>query len=326
MDALYFLTPTESSIELFIQDWEKKPIYAQAHLFFTQHVSDALFEKINNSKAKKYIRTFREIYLDFLVFEPRVFLQCFPLTLHDLYASKNQLADLINELARSISSLCISCKIYPNIRYNVNRLPQDQIVSTLAVAVHNEFKHFYDLAKPENFSPGTLLLLDRSFDTLTPFLHEFHYQAIINDLFQLENGKKYLHKSTDGSEKTVFLDEEDTIYQSLKHLHLAECSQKLVADFNAFEEENKEQIGTDISKMQSAVANMQEYHFRKEKFGIHLSLATESNKLFTSAKIGHLATLEQDMATGFTADGDILSGAFNDVFALISDPTIEYDF
>ena len=128
---------------------------------------------------------------------------------------------------------------------------------------------------------------------------------------------------SDGTEKVVFLDEEDLVFQTVKHLHLADCNQKLIADFNAFEEANKEPIGTDIHKMQVAVANMQDYQLKKEKLGIHLSIATECNNKFSSEKINALAMLEQDMATGFDAEGDVVNNLFNEVFALVSDPTIK---
>lgn len=44
-----------------------------------------------------------------------------------------------------------------------------------------------DQARPR----GTLLITDRSMDMLSPFIHEFTYQAMANDLLPIENGTKY---------------------------------------------------------------------------------------------------------------------------------------
>lgn len=42
---------------------------------------------------------------------------------------------------------------------------------------------------------GTLLITDRSMDTMAPFIHEFTYQAMANDLLNIEDGKKYRYVS-----------------------------------------------------------------------------------------------------------------------------------
>lgn len=40
---------------------------------------------------------------------------------------------------------------------------------------------------------ATLLITDRSMDTVAPFLHEFTYQAMANDLLPIQDGVKYLY-------------------------------------------------------------------------------------------------------------------------------------
>lgn len=40
---------------------------------------------------------------------------------------------------------------------------------------------------------GTLILTDRSMDTVAPFLHEMTYQAMSNDLLDIRNGGKYTY-------------------------------------------------------------------------------------------------------------------------------------
>ena len=102
------------------------------------------------------------------------------------------------------------------------------------------------------------------------------------------------------------------------------CYRSAVADFNKFESESKQAFGADISKMQEAVANMNENLNKKEKFGIHLGMATECNKLFTADKIDICALMEQDMATGYDAEGDEMKPAaiFNELVALLTDPLI----
>jgi syntaxin-binding protein 1 len=92
------------------------------------------------------------------------------------------------------------------------------------------------------------LIVDRSIDPAAPLLHEFTYQAMINDLLPVENaenhtGIKYSYEfhQADGSmgSKDVILDEEDNVYKSIRHMHIAECSDRLIEKFNEFLIENK---------------------------------------------------------------------------------------
>lgn len=46
--------------------------------------------------------------------------------------------------------------------------------------------------KPETPRPrGILFITDRSMDLYAPFLHEFTYQAMVNDLLDIEDGETY---------------------------------------------------------------------------------------------------------------------------------------
>lgn len=38
---------------------------------------------------------------------------------------------------------------------------------------------------------ATLLITDRSMDTIAPFVHEFTYQAMVNDVLPIEDGTRY---------------------------------------------------------------------------------------------------------------------------------------
>jgi len=41
----------------------------------------------------------------------------------------------------------------------------------------------------EGYVPATVIILDRSVDAVAPLLHEFTYQAMTNDLLDLEGAK-----------------------------------------------------------------------------------------------------------------------------------------
>lgn len=88
MEALYFVAPTSKNIDRIIKDWEDpdSPPYAHAHIFVTSRLEDRLLEKLAHSNAYKKIKTLREVNIDFLVAERRVFNFNMPDAFNDLYS------------------------------------------------------------------------------------------------------------------------------------------------------------------------------------------------------------------------------------------------
>lgn len=79
-------------------------------------------------------------------------------------------------------------------------------------------------------------------DTVAPFLHEFTYQAMANDLLPIREGTKYTYKfqTSIGAEedKTATLSDADNVWVELRHMHMREAIDKLMADFNKFLQDN----------------------------------------------------------------------------------------
>jgi len=81
-------------------------------------------------------------------------------------------------------------------------------------------------------------------DTFAPFLHEFTYQAMANDLLDVEDDKSYRYRfaSTHApggyEERTATLSDSDTLWTQVRHMHMKDAIDKLMSDFNKFLEEN----------------------------------------------------------------------------------------
>ncbi|MHB1955908.1 MAG: hypothetical protein ACYCOU_19430 [Sulfobacillus sp.] len=95
----------------------------------------------------------------------------------------------------------------------------------------------------------TLLIVDRTIDVVAPVLHEFTYQgqfstrndvkhqlicaaAMIYDLCEIENDCTYRYRYNNAGkeiEKEVLLDEYDFLWPKLRHMHIADCINKVCA-------------------------------------------------------------------------------------------------
>ncbi|KNZ74611.1 Protein transport protein sec1, partial [Termitomyces sp. J132] len=157
---------------------------------------------------------------------------------------------------------------------------------------------------------ATLIITDRTMDMVAPFLHEFTYQAMVNDLLPIEDGSKYTYKfqSSVGAyeDKTATLSDSDTVWTEIRHMHMREAIDKLMGDFNKFLQENavfKGEGAASLNDMKEMLASLPQYQEQREKFSLHLNMAQECMAIFERNKLPLVANVEQCCATGVTAEG-----------------------
>jgi len=186
--------------------------YLCAHLFFTRSVSAkrmAWLSKDSGMDMRK-VKSFVELGADFLAFESRVFLLDRPHTIPRLYPlppddedqaavegpSNSELLPLVAQLL-SVCSTVLAPGERPYVRYisaHVSGQSRSALSQRFAELVDRELTKAAKAtaaASPSSPPPSaprntTLLVVDRSLDPLTPLMHEFTYQAMLNDLLKVQ--------------------------------------------------------------------------------------------------------------------------------------------
>ncbi|KAJ3510062.1 hypothetical protein NLJ89_g4885 [Agrocybe chaxingu] len=205
----------------------------------------------------------------------------------------------------------------------------DFLAKVLAFMVQNNLEDHKklnpDFGKPDASRPrATLIVTDRSMDMIAPLLHEFTYQAMANDLLPIENGTKYSYKfqSSLGAyeDKVATLSDLDSVWTAVRHLHMRETIDKLMADFNKFLEENavfKGEGAANLNDMKEMLANLPQFQEQREKFSLHLSMAQDCMAMFEKEKLSDLASVEQCCATGLNAEGKSPKGLVEEMVPLL---------
>ncbi|KAI0364350.1 Sec1-like protein [Pilatotrama ljubarskyi] len=192
----------------------------------------------------------------------------------------------------------------------------DYVAKVLAFMVQQNLDE-YKKANPDFPKPsdpprprGTLIITDRSMDTMAPLLHEFTYQAMANDLLPIEDGTTYRYKFQTAvgayEDKVATLSDADNVWTELRHMHMREAIDKLMADFNQFMQDNagfKGEGAANLNDMKDMLANLPQYQEQREKFSLHLNMAQECMAIFERDKLPAVANVEQNCATGVTAEG-----------------------
>ncbi|KAI0738596.1 Sec1-like protein [Daedaleopsis nitida] len=193
----------------------------------------------------------------------------------------------------------------------------DYVAKVLAFMVQQNLDDYKkansDFPKPSDppRPRGTLIITDRSMDTVAPLLHEFTYQAMANDLLPIEDGTSYRYKfqtQVGYEDKVATLVDTDSVWTELRHMHMREAIDKLMADFNQFLQDNagfKGEGAANLNDMKDMLANLPQYQEQRDKFSLHLNMAQECMSIFERDKLPAVATVEQNCATGVTADGKV---------------------
>uniref|UniRef100_A0AAY4CG08 Syntaxin binding protein 3 n=1 Tax=Denticeps clupeoides TaxID=299321 RepID=A0AAY4CG08_9TELE len=303
MKAIYFMTPTAKCVDAFIADFKNKPKYKAAYVYFTDYCPDSLFSKMKTSSCSKYIRVCKEINISFLPQEAQVFTFDNPGAFRSVYSpdSKDRIKTL-ESLADQIVTLCATLDEFPGVRYKKDSPVQH--AKDLAELVDQKLAKYYemdDTTKKKEKTPAQLLILDRAFDPMSPILHELTYQAMAYDLLPIKNDT-YRYKAKDGSAKEALLNDSDELWVRLRHMHIAEVTEKmpkLVKEISASKKEpdSKVTIGTLAQIMKKMPS------FRKQVAQVlHVSLAEDCMTRYQK-NVDRLCRVEQDLAVGSDVEG-----------------------
>lgn len=118
----------------------------------------------------------------------------------------------------------------------------------LAETVQNEldiYARSHPSWPPQSNRPkAVLFIVDRALDLYAPVLHEFTYQAMAHDLLPIQDGDKIIYNTeVEEAGQTVQRDmvitEDDKVWVDVRHQHMKDTIEKVMADFQGFLRDNK---------------------------------------------------------------------------------------
>merc|ERR1712130_153444 len=331
MEAIYFITPCEMSVTQLISDFRdpKKPQYQGAHLYFTDAISDLLMDDIKQSRLAKYIKTFKEINIAFLPYESQVFMLDNHKSFRDIYAQDSQnRQEVLERYGEQLATLCSLLGEYPVIR------PQNDSQNCVELAHLLQGKlNGYKADNPKMgegpYKDQTqLIIVDRGYDPIAPIVHELSYQAMVNDLLDIENDViNYTTVNDHGvtQQKEVLLDEGDNMWTEFRHRHIADCMRAIPERFKNFAKEKRHKTSgeqatiKDLSKMMQA---MPQYQKEIQMYLNHMHIVEDCQKMY-SKNVEKLCKVEQDLATGETAERERIKEPMKNVIPILLDTNVE---
>lgn len=324
MDAIYLISPEPSSIDTIVRDFERAsgPLYAHVYIYCINEIPKDLFSKLTGCpQLAQRVEGVQQVYSDFMANEARFFhFGSSPMKL--LYGNNSITPQVLTELdkmAKRLLSVWVALGEYPLVKYH--RTEGDILSPKLATLLQEYLESHASKIGLTSGPKGNaeVIIVSRTFDLLSPVLHEFTYQAMAADLLgiQEDDDSGAMKYSADGGKTASALDESDSLWQTLRHNHIAETSQLIVQKFTAFTNENKaamkaaskakggseEKVGN-LADLKETLNAMGEFHEMKSMYSMHMAMAQACFSAMSSKHLMEVAKIEQYVATGRDESND----------------------
>ena len=318
MEAIYFLTPSEESIKLLMEDFGKKVTqYKAAHVYFTEAIPEHLFKTLSKSAAGKAVKSLVEVNISFTPYESKVY--SLELQPNMSLAYSPDRTGTLERMAEQLATLCCTLGEFPSIRYRAECGMNKHLAEILLDRLNAYKKEETSMGEGQEKAKSQLIILDRGFDITSPLLHELTFQAMAYDLLTIQNDV-YKYNTGINTSKEVILDENDDLWEELRHQHIAMVNQIVSKKMKKFNEDKKIPTGggenDSIRDLSALIKKMPQYQADLAKFSTHLHMAEECMKTY-QGYVDKLCKVEQDLAMGKDADGERIKDQMRNIVPVL---------
>lgn len=310
MDVIYVAAANDKSVRAIAADWQgqRHAPYAEAHIFFLSPLNESQMDKLAGTpELASRLKSLAELNLHFLAVEAQAYTLASARSFG--LGRSTGLGEAEMNAARKLATVCATLgEMRPRIRFRAG----NNRARALGACVLDSLR-----SSDQNDGGATLLILDRVDDPLTPLLHEYTYQALIQDMLDVEGEARdrvRYAKATKAGETVddvAILNENDALWVEMRHKHVAKVIDALRARLSDFFQTNAAAAtlargaGADLSlgDMASALKKLPEFQAASAALNKHMTIAHECLSRFHTASLLETSQLEQTLVTGKDDDG-----------------------
>nr|CCC92651.1 unnamed protein product [Trypanosoma congolense IL3000] len=313
--ALYFFEPTNDSVDRIINDWEAKEPYKELHLFALSTTSDTHLQQLARSRLAQRVAGYKDMMLNFLVPERLVFhfdmQDEIPKLLLPARAPlrRSFLDDAATRLAHVLHVMRVVC---PIVRYQRRSNNCETLVHLLleklaglscsVPGLQEDPDRHYEEAAGET----VLIVVDRSFDTITPLMHHRTYQCLLEDLMPLDKDlytQKFETRSGESSTREITVDEEDPYWTLYRHRSFVDCMVEFPKELKKLHSENphlanKRSAAVDIAELSNITRVLRSFQKEQGRLSVHIDICTNISNAYQEQGLNAVCEAEQDIAAG----------------------------
>lgn len=300
--CIVILRPTSENVDLLCRELDN-PHYRSYYLFFTYKLSKELIKKLAESDESEVVHCFKEFSIDYQAITPSLFSFGLINTTYDLITN-SWIQDGLTRSVIGLSSVLFSLNINPMIRYQT----QSRLCKYLAQRVALQIRH-QSISNPSwrKTCPldvaSLLIIVDRRFDVVTPFMNSWSYQSMIHNQLNIVNNKVNLEnvpnrKPTDPKEILLTM-KNDPFYSENYHKNFFEVNEILLKKIEEMKtKRNTEKQNWDtLDDLRKAIQGIPETRRQGTILNNHSFLMAELFRIVSDHQLTAISECEQELAS-----------------------------
>ncbi|MCL4122024.1 UNVERIFIED_CONTAM: hypothetical protein GTU68_002592, partial [Idotea baltica] len=285
LKCIVFVRPTSDNISLICQELQK-PRYGSYYIYFSNVISKNEVKLLAEADEHEVVQEVQEIYADFLAHSPHLF----SLSMPTYSVGLKWMPDALQRCVQGLSGVLFSLQHMPNIRYQNN----SEFCRSLAENIRqNLLKEglLYTENQPKDNS--LLLLLDRRDDLVTPLLHQWTYEAMVNELLGVQNGRvklSHIQGISQDLKEVVMTPSQDEFYAKSMYLNYGDIGQTIKELMEQYQQKlSKQQKVESLTDMKHFVENYPEFKKMSGTVSKHVTVLGELSRIVASYKLLELS-------------------------------------
>ncbi|KAF7703903.1 SEC1 family transport protein SLY1 [Cucumispora dikerogammari] len=252
--AIYFINTTPETLPALISDL-RNGIYEEYNYIFLNYLNKDEIKQFTNEINKEKLSGVNKVfdgYLDYFMIQK------------DMFSSeihKSMKEPECTKVVNSLFSLFFTLNTEPLITGNEQNNEVHKIKSKLVTMFKNR-----DIIKSNGYMKTLLILIDRREDLISPIKHNWTYNGLLHDLYNIEKGRVVLNltipnssnisksadtKKEEEKEKNIIFTQNDEFWQKNSNLHFPQVAENIDKAFK----ELKTQIAQKETKMNEKKKN-----------------------------------------------------------------------
>ena len=319
--AIYIISNTPDSINLLIKDFDYNSddrshfsFYKNCHVYLIDPLTKnkQIFDSMMNEYFLRKIKTFKEIFFDFIALDRNLFYFGQEYNFNPIYQlfflNDNQIQN--NICIKKLYSICLVTQTFPNIIYFIH----DQNCKYIAENLSQKLETYY-LNHKKIVKNGTLLITSRLLDLLSPIQFDMNYDHLLFESYKdnSDPDKKMINIDLQGNgKKKIILDHNDILYDKYRLNNIYEILNQLPADLDQFNQSDTAKVNKvnqmeSLNEMDQAIKHFNEYQYMTKLFSQHLDIAKRVNENCKKRNIVNLVDLQSSIISGVDEKGSKIS-------------------
>ncbi|KAK7574339.1 hypothetical protein V9T40_011530 [Parthenolecanium corni] len=290
LKCIVFLRPTKENISLLSRELQNSR-YGVYYIYMSNIISKGDIKTLAENDEQEVVRELEEFFADYLAVSPHLFSLNIPICVQGNSWDPVQL----QRCMQGIAAVLLSLKKIPAIRYQGS----SDLVRRLAEKIGDLIYKESSLFDFRSDNQSILLILDRREDPFTPLLTQWTYQAMVHEIFTINNNRvdlRHVEGISKELQEVLLSPLQDDFYSQNMFRNYGEIGQTIKGLMDEYQVKSKShQKLESIGDMKAFIENYPQFKKMSGTVAKHVTIVGELSNVVTKRNLLEVSEIEQQI-------------------------------